>query len=236
MNTVAIVPSAGLGVRFGSQIAKPFYLLGGKPIIVHTLLALQNSAFIKEIILVINKSDEELINRDIEKEKLRKISAIVQGADTRFGSVKNGIEAIKERADFVLIHDGVRPFINDDLIGRCVLEAQESGAAIAAVPAKATIKEINPSHEVMRTLKRNLLWEIQTPQVFKYDLIAKAYKQKPRGAITDDAYLVELMGHRIKIVSGSYYNIKITTPEDLVFAEAVLKGEELSRVSAKTTK
>jgi 2-C-methyl-D-erythritol 4-phosphate cytidylyltransferase len=225
MNTVAIVPSAGQGVRFNSKVAKPLYLLNLKPIIVHTLLALQNSSFINQIILVINKSEEDLIKREIEKESLHKISAIVQGADTRYGSVKNGLTAISEKCDLVLIHDGVRPFIDEELIGRCVIEAERSGAAIAAVPVKSTIKEVSPDHEVRLTLRRNLLWEVQTPQVFRYDLILKAYKLEPKGEVTDDASLLERLGMRVKIVSGSYYNIKITTPEDLVFAQAILEKQ-----------
>lgn len=222
MNTVAIVPSAGLGVRFGSKIAKPFYLIAGKPILIHTLLALEKSSFISKIILVINKTEEDVLNRELEKENFAKIAAVVEGADTRYGSVKNGIQAIKGSFDFVLIHDGVRPFIDDDLIGRCVLEAEKSGSGVAAVPLKSTIKKISPNFEVSTTLKRNLIWEIQTPQVFKFDLISRAYKAKPRGEVTDDASLVERLGVRVKIVTGSYYNIKITTPEDLVFADAIM--------------
>jgi len=229
MNTVAIVPSAGLGVRFGSNVAKPFYLLGGKSIIVHTLIALQNSSFVNSIILVINKSEEELIFREIEKENLRKISSIIQGGKTRYESVKNGIEALHENTDLVLVHDGVRPFIDDELIGRCVLEAEKSGAVIAGVPAKATIKEISPTHEVVATLKRNRLWEVQTPQVFRYNVIKKAYKTKPHGEITDDSSLVERLGVRVQVVPGSNYNIKITTPKDLVFAEAVLKSGKFNQ-------
>lgn len=224
MKTVAIVPSAGLGVRFGSNVAKPFYLLGGKSILVHTLSALQNSSFIDSIILVINLSEESLIQREVEKENIRKITSIVQGGKTRFDSVKRGIEAIKRNYDLVLVHDGVRPFINDEIIGKCCIEAENVGAAVAAVPAKATIKEINPGHEVVRTLKRKRLWEIQTPQVFRYSLLKKAYSTKLKGEITDDASLVERLGVKVKVVTGSYYNIKITTPEDLVFAEAVLSS------------
>lgn len=162
--------------------------------------------------------------RELEKNKISKLAQIVAGGETRFDSVKNGIFAIKENFDFILIHDGVRPFIDDEIIGRCVLEAESSGATVAAVPVKATIKEINPAHEVCATLKRNLLWEIQTPQVFRSELIKKAYQVKPAREVTDDASLVEHLGVKVKVVSGSYYNIKITTPEDLVFAEAVLNS------------
>ena len=119
---------------------------------------------------------------------------------------------------------GNTTFIDDDIIGRCILEAKESGAAIAAVPAKATIKEVDPAHNVRVTLKRNLLWEIQTPQVFRKDLILKAYDKFGDIDVTDDAMLVERLGAKVSVVRGTYNNIKITTPEDLVIAQAIAKA------------
>lgn len=122
----------------------------------------------------------------------------------------------------VLIHDAVRPFIDSDMISRVILEAARSGAAVAGMPLKSAIKEIDKSSRVVRTLNRRRLCEIQTPQVFRRELIIEAYGKFPNAAAVDDAALVERLGKRVSVVSGSYFNIKITTPEDLVFAKAIL--------------
>ena len=225
MKITAIVPAAGEGLRFKSTIAKPLVNLDRRPILIHTLAVLSRHHLIKEIIVVFNKKDIGLLTKKIEQCKLRKIKKVVLGGVTRRQSVENGLREIDQGCDFVLIHDGVRPFIDKKIISSVIDAARKTGAALSAVPVKPTIKEVNPLNlKVKITLDRSLLWEIQTPQVFRKDIILKAYSRfKDKNAL-DDASLVEKLGVDVKVVEGSYKNIKITTPEDLVFAEAIIKN------------
>jgi 2-C-methyl-D-erythritol 4-phosphate cytidylyltransferase len=172
---------------------------------------------------------EEIIG-NLKKYRIRKIRAVVLGGKRRQDSVDKGLKAVSKEADWVLIHDGVRPFINKELISSVIKEAKKAGAAIVGVPVKATIKKLKTQSlklktkfVVEKTLNRDNLWEIQTPQVFKKDLILKAYKRFGNINVTDDAMLVEKMGIKPRVVLGSYNNIKITTPEDLVIAKAIAK-------------
>jgi 2-C-methyl-D-erythritol 4-phosphate cytidylyltransferase len=219
----AIVACAGSGSRLKSRMAKPLVKLAGVPIFIRTLKALSSCGLIDKIILVVKKEELARFAGIARKFHLSKIKAIIPGGKTRSHSVRNGLRLLDKKTRLVVIHDGVRPFINQRLILAAIKSAQKSGAAILAVPVKATIKQAGSSRlEVEKTLDRKLLWEVQTPQVFKKDIILKAYKHFS-GTTTDDASLVEKLGRPVKIVMGSYCNIKITTPEDLRLAETLLK-------------
>lgn len=221
MKVSAIVPAAGLGLRFKSNIAKPLALINGEPIIIHTLKILSCHPLINEIILVFNSKDIPRVKELIEQKGIKKIVDIVKGGATRKDSVKNGLESLVD-ADFVLIHDGVRPFIEDKIITNVIIAALESDAAIVGIPVKSTIKRAKKDNlEVDCTLSRDQVWEIQTPQVFRSDLIKRAYDNIEEKDVPDDASLVERLGHRVVLIEGSSFNIKITTPEDLLLAQAI---------------
>lgn len=224
MKIVAVVPAAGKGIRLKKRTPKPLVLLDKYPIIIHTLKALSRSGLINNIVLVVDKDYLSRFKSEVKKNKLNKIKKIVSGGQHRFDSVRNGILSVDSDADLILIHDAVRPFIAQKIIKDSIVAANKIGACVVAVPVKSTIKEVKLSNLlVKKTLDRNVLWEIQTPQVFKRDVILKAYKSNKNRLAFDDTSLVEKLGKDVKIVRGSYENIKITTPEDLLFAKALLK-------------
>lgn len=225
MRVTAIVPAAGSGRRLKAEVEKPYILLKRKPIIVHTLKRLSSSPLISEIILAVNNKYITLALDLIKKFKIKKIKAVVAGGKTRAQSVYNCLRYISESSDIVLIHDGVRPGIDNQLIAKVVKGAKQFKAAIVAIPVIATLKEVNSRLMVKTTLPRNKIWAVQTPQVFSKDLIVEAYAKakSKRNKATDDAFLVEQLGRPVKIVEGTYLNIKITTKEDLILAKAILR-------------
>lgn len=218
MKNVAIVLSAGKGTRMQSSTAKQYLLMEGHPIIAHTIKVFQDS-FMDEIILVCGADDIEYCKKDIvETYNFHKVTTIIAGGKERYDSVYRGLQTIEE-ADYVYIHDGARPFIDQNILDRVREEVQEYQACVVGMPVKDTIKIVNEEKAVTKTPDRNLVWQIQTPQVFSYPLILEAYERlthsKEQG-ITDDAMVVErMMQYPIHVVEGSYQNIKITTPEDL---------------------
>jgi 2-C-methyl-D-erythritol 4-phosphate cytidylyltransferase len=227
---LAIIPAAGLGKRFGPDTNKPFLPLGGKPLIIWSLQQLEALADIVEIIPVLQLKDMEHGKKTFEEYGISKIKRIAPGGGERQDSVKNGFKLVKDKDCIVLIHDAARPLIEKDLVMNAIEELRAGERAlngydgvILGVPLKDTIKEAVDTI-VQKTLKRDRLWAIQTPQLFHFRSISTAYdKASEEGYYaTDDAALVERYGGRIKIVMGSYSNIKITTPEDLVIAEALL--------------
>lgn len=230
----AVIPAAGMGKRMGAAINKQYLLLAGKPILAHTLTVFQQCELIAGIILVTPQDEIPFCrNEVVERYSLSKVLAIVSGGAERQHSVMNGLQALQGLAqadDVVLIHDGVRPFITPALIERCIRTAASGIGALVAVPAKDTIKVVQDGL-VVDTPDRATLWQAQTPQGFRYGQIMAAHQQAVRTGFlgTDDCTLLEQEGGRIRIVNGSYRNIKITTPEDLVLAEAFLQhptGEE----------
>lgn len=232
MYVSAIVLAAGRSQRFKSKISKPLAEFNAKPVIIHCLDILAKHPYIQDIVLVVNRKNLKEITNKIRQYKIKKLKGLVLGGRRRQDSVMNGLKAIDKRSDLVLVHDGVRPFIDKATLSSVIKEAERAGAAIVGVPVKATIKKIKnqkpktknqKSFLVEKTFHRDNLWEIQTPQVFKKDLILEAYKKFGNTEVTDDASLVERLGRKVKIVRGSYLNIKITTPEDLIFAEAIAK-------------
>lgn len=233
----AIVLAAGKGSRFKSNISKPLIEINSKPIIIYCLKILSKHPRIRDIILVTNSKNLKDIITKIRQYRIGKIKDVVLGGRLRQDSVINALKALNPKTDFVLIHDGVRPLIDKAMVSSLIKEAKSCGAAIMGVPVKATIKEAHGSwllpagrHSmahgssiVKKTLNRDRLWEVQTPQVFRKDLIVEAYKRFGNKEVTDDAALVEKLGAKVKLVRGSYFNLKITTPEDLVLAEAILR-------------
>ncbi len=226
MRTAAIVPAAGAGKRMGSSGGKQFLNLRGEPIIVHTLRALAQHAGIDEIYLVvpadkISACREELIDRY----KLSKVAQVAAGGKQRQDSVAKGLACLEQGVDLVLVHDGVRPLVSQAVISRVIKAAKESGAAVAALPVKETIKEISTDGIVVKTLERSKLWAVQTPQVFGHELLKAAFAKAASEDFygTDEAALVERLGHTVRVVEGNPENIKITTPEDLVVAGVLVK-------------
>jgi len=219
----AIVPAAGTGERFGGERPKPFADLGGKPVIIRTLQVFESYPLVEGIVLVVHPDWLKDYKDLVAAHALKKVKAVVVGGDTRTQSVRNGLLALGADADVVMVHDGVRPLVTPVIIAAGIDAVKAAGAAIAAVPVKPTIKVIDPKTQtVAETLDRELLWEVQTPQVFDRKVLEKAYAQDRDGA-TDDAVLVERMGVKVSVFMGSYANVKITTPEDLIVARALLK-------------
>lgn len=216
----AIVVSAGLGQRMGKD--KTFLTLGGRPVISWSVEVLQKNQSIDSIVLVLHKDTLDIGRKLVAGSGWSKVNAICEGGELRQDSVRNGLNAINV-SDWVLVHDGARPFLTGRLIEDGVQAALETGAAAAAVEVKDTVKQVDDSGIVTRTLQRKRLRAIQTPQVFRFDLLKKAY-ELVRGEFTDDAGVVERAGYRVKLYPGEYENIKITTPEDLMLAEIIAKG------------
>jgi 2-C-methyl-D-erythritol 4-phosphate cytidylyltransferase len=230
MHVTAIVVAAGEGRRFNSKLPKLLNEINSVAIIVWCLRALDSHPLIKDIVVVGNSGNEQPIARKIKEYRFRKIARIIKGGRSRQDSVRSGLEVIDNSTDLVLIHDGARPFVDKGMISSVIREAKRFGAAIVGVPVKATIKEIHSppfgcaqgkQSMVHRTLNRENLWEIQTPQVFRKELILEAHRKFANIEVTDDASLVEKLGVSVKVVMGSYNNIKITTLEDLTIGEAI---------------
>ncbi len=222
----ALIPAAGMGRRMGRAVAKQFLPLGDKPMLAHTLLAFQRSTDVDEIIPILSEDDMEHCLRDvIEAFHITKVKTLVVGGRERQDSVYNGINRLEKDAAVVLVHDGVRPFVTAAMIKECVDRARKGECVAVGVPLKDTIKEVGDDGSVRRTLERSRLWAIQTPQAFPAKVLKKAYEEcyKKKIVGTDDAMLAERAGNRVRVIMGSYENIKITTPEDLVLAEEILK-------------
>lgn len=222
--TVVVIPSAGLGRRMGAG-KKNFSLILGKPVLAHTLYPFEACPLVDAIILVIKPEDRDYCVKEVvERYGFKKVCAIVDGGAERQDSVANGLAAIKDGADVIVVHDGARPLATPDIIEAAINKAASEGAAIVAVPVKDTIKEVSDGL-VVRTLPRQSLWAVQTPQAFKVDIIRRAHEAARRDGFygTDEAALVERLGMNVSIVAGSYENLKITTDEDLIVATAILE-------------
>ena len=218
----AIIPAAGSGKRMGGNRSKQYLAIGERPILVETLMVFNESPHIDEVILVSPPDDIDLMEGLLKKYDLAKVSKIVKGGKERQDSISNAIDSLDRDSGIVLVHDGVRPFIDDEIIRELIDTVNQYGAAIAAVPVKDTVKKVL-HNSITGTVPREDLWLAQTPQAFSAKVIIDAYANAREKGIrgTDDASLVEAMGLAVKIVMGSYKNIKITTPEDLLFAEAI---------------
>jgi 2-C-methyl-D-erythritol 4-phosphate cytidylyltransferase len=217
-----VIPAAGQGKRMNAGKNKLFIELSNIPIIVYTLRVFENDPNCKGIVLSINPAEEEIFTELIERYQLNKIKKLIPGGEERQQSVYNGIQHIQE-SGIVLVHDGARPFIDLQVIRQLIEAASIHGGAIVAVPVKDTIKKA-ANQIVIETVERSSLWAVQTPQAFRVPVLVEAHKQaeKDRYLGTDDASLLERIGKPVVIIEGNYDNIKITTREDLYFAEAIL--------------
>lgn len=225
-SVVAIVPAAGQGTRMGGSARKQYLSLGGFPLLVLSLKVLQRVGSIREIILSVPENDRDYCWREIVNPfGLSKVTQIVAGGQRRQDSVRNGLLAIMDPPDLVLVHDGVRPFIDDGLVEAGISCAAQTGAAVVAIPIHDTVKRVDAQGVIRETLNREGLWQIQTPQVFRYDWLMEAHQQaqQEHWEVTDDAALIERKGYPVSVVEGSCFNIKITRPDDLVFGEAILQ-------------
>lgn len=228
----AVCLAAGQGKRMESKVQKQYLLIQDKPVLYYALKAFQESP-VEEIVLVVGAGEEEYCKKEIvDKYEFTKVKAIVAGGKERYHSVFQGLQAVKE-ADYVLIHDGARPFLTQEIIERCICGAKEYKACVAGMPVKDTIKLADREGNIESTPERSRVWSIQTPQAFEYFLIKEAYatliEQENKGIntsipVTDDAMAVEyFLNQKVHLVYGSYENIKITTPEDMKIAEAFLQ-------------
>lgn len=235
MKTTAIVLAAGQGKRMGSDVAKQFLLLDGKPVLYYSLKNFEES-LVDDVILVTGDGMQDYCRENIVKKYgFQKVRSIVTGGKERYHSVAYGLRAVESDCDYVLIHDGARPFANPSIIERGMEAVVKYGACVVGMPVKDTIKISDENGFCESTPNRNRVWLIQTPQIFSYPLIHGAYEKllqeekrllEKGVAITDDAMVAELFtDHKVKFVEGSYQNIKLTTPEDLEIAEVFLKHE-----------
>lgn len=223
----AIVLAAGQGRRMNSKIQKQFLELDGYPVLWYSLQCFQKSPLVQDVILVTSEGDISYCKKEIvERFGFHKVRAVIPGGRERYDSVYAGLCAC-ENTDYVFIHDGARPFVTEEILQRGFEAVQDTGACVAGMPSKDTVKLADESGYVSETLERARVWNVQTPQVFQYDLIKKAYdamQNKDMSKITDDAMVAEQeAGVKVRFFEGSYRNIKITTPEDLVSAESFLK-------------
>ena len=225
----AIVLAAGSGKRMNSQVHKQYLIIQDRPVLYYSLKAFEDSA-VDEIVLVVGKGEDEFCRKEIvDKYGISKVKAIVEGGKERYHSVFEGLKQTSD-ADYVLIHDGARPFVNQDIIRRCMQEVQKYQACVVGMPVKDTIKIADEEGYAKQTPDRKNVWMIQTPQTFSYALIYEAYEEMLKTedtAITDDAMVLErIKGKKSKLIEGSYRNIKITTPEDLLIANVYLQHPE----------
>lgn len=232
--TVAVVLAAGSGKRMGSSVKKQYMEILEKPVVYYSLRAFENS-FVDDIVMVVSKGDREYCQKEIvDRFHFSKVTKIVEGGKERYHSVYQGLKACPS-CDYVYIHDGARPCIGSGMLTRLQEAVEQYQACVAGMPVKDTIKMADELGMVASTPRRDLLWLIQTPQVFSFSLILEAYEQLIRKeeellkkgiAVTDDAMVVETFsGKKVKLVEGDYRNIKITTPEDLKTAEVFLAEE-----------
>ena len=225
----AIVLAAGSGKRMNSKVHKQYLIIQDRPVLYYSLKAFEDSA-VDEIVLVVGKGEEKFCRKEIvDKYGISKVKAIVEGGKERYHSVFEGLKQTSD-ADYVLIHDGARPFVNQDIIRRCMQEVQKYQACVVGMPVKDTIKIADEEGYAKQTPDRKNVWMIQTPQTFSYALIYEAYEEMLKTedtAITDDAMVLErIKGKKSKLIEGSYRNIKITTPEDLLIANVYLQHPE----------
>lgn len=229
-----IVVAAGRGTRMGTKESKQYLMLDNKPIIMHTLEVFHQHHLISQIVLVTGASDIERCQAWVNQYGLETKVQVVEGGNERQHSVYQGLRAIS--TPWVLVHDGVRPFVAEQHITACYEAAKETGAAVLAVPVKDTIKQVDEHGNVIATPKRESLWAIQTPQAFQYDMLLEAHESAMSAGFigTDDAMLIERLGMTVKVAQGDYRNVKITTPDDLIYAEFVTRQETNKEIGSET--
>lgn len=222
-----IVPAAGSGRRMGASVPKALIPIGGTPIIVHTLWKFQNCGEVDDIVVVVRPGDHQETEAALAGTRLGKVRGLVPGGEQRQDSVRAGLAALMGReTGIVVVHDAVRPFVEQRIISGVIAAAHEHGAAVAAVRSKDTVKILAKAGSSPETPDRDACWLAQTPQGFRTDVFSDAMEKATRAGFygTDDVVLVERLGGMVFLVEGSYRNIKITTPEDLGWAEFLLGG------------
>jgi len=233
-----VIVAAGKGTRMGTAESKQYLTLRDKPILVHTLELFQSMDETAAIALVVGQADIGRCQEWVVQYGLAKVTAIVQGGSERQHSVHLGLKALPSHLQWVMVHDGVRPLVTQQAVRACcaaAMKGEDQGAAVIAVPVKDTIKQVNDSGVIVATPDRRSLWAIQTPQAFRRDLLARAHEtaEADRFLGTDDAMVVERLNVPVVVAEGEYTNIKITTPDDLPYAEFLLAERESVRVSEK---
>ena len=216
-----IIPAAGAGRRFGLNGNKVFQQIGGRPLFMLALEVFSSRQDVCQIQLVVSVDDIEQVTEQFDRDIASARVAIVSGGATRSESVRNALGGVSDEAELVCVHDAVRPCVAQEWINDVFAEAAKTGAAILAYPVHGTLKKVLPGNVIDRTVAREGLWQAQTPQVFRKDLLVAAYAGDVSG-VTDDAQLVEAAGHPVSVVMGDPRNIKITTPCDLALAAAVI--------------
>ncbi|AIS53218.1 2-C-methyl-D-erythritol 4-phosphate cytidylyltransferase IspD [Thermoanaerobacter kivui] len=222
----AVVVAAGKGTRMGQTVNKVYIHLGGKPVLYYSLKVFDDIDCIKEIIVVVSKEEMGYCQQNvIKKYSFKKPIKLVEGGSERQHSVYNGLINTSKHSEIVAIHDGARPLIDKEIVLNTLEQAYVYKAAAVGVPVKDTIKIVDEDNFIVSTPDRKFLWAIQTPQVFERGLIIDAHQKAIKEGFigTDDSVLVERLDYKVKVVEGNYKNIKITTPEDLIVAEAFLK-------------
>ena len=214
----AVITAAGSSQRMGEG-DKMFARLGGKPVLARVLDVFQSCDLIDRIVVVVNIQSLEKCRRLVAEQAWSRVADICPGGERRQDSVAVGLSRLRD-CHWVVIHDGARPLVTEDLIRRGLAEAEETGAAVAAVPVTDTIKVAGDDRIVQDTPLRDDLWAVQTPQVFRFDIITEAYR-RAKAEVTDDASLLEQSGYRVKLYMGAYDNIKVTVPSDLAVAEVL---------------
>jgi 2-C-methyl-D-erythritol 4-phosphate cytidylyltransferase len=228
MKVAAIIAAAGLGTRMKQDTPKTYLQLGGKPILIHTLEIFEKVPEVNEVLVVVHPEDLEFCQEEvIDAYPLKKVLRLVPGGKERQDSVYNALKVLKKEAedlDVILVHDGVRPLVEPARVSRVVAAARRHGAAILGIPCQDTLKRVNPKGVVVDTVDRAELWQVQTPQAFQAALLWRAYQEAmERGFYaTDESALVEALGETVVVVPGTCLNLKITTPDDLKMAEAIL--------------
>ncbi len=228
MKVSAVIPAAGSGQRMQNNIAKQFIRIGAKPILFYTLFQFENCEIVDEIVLVVKEEEIQFTREKIVNAfGIHKVKYIVAGGLERQSSVFAGLQSLVNNTDYVIIHDGVRPFIPLDLIEDSVRLCVNHGAVITAIPISSTVKLVD-DYKVKKTINRSNLWDVQTPQVFNFQLIYSAYKEALEDGFfaTDDSMIVERQNIPVKVIEGSKQNIKITTQEDLDFARYLLEKKQ----------
>lgn len=220
----AIIAAAGQGRRMGHGINKVFISLNRRPLLSYTIEVFEKCEAIDEIIIVTGEEDILRLQALVDANGYGKVRLIVAGGMERQQSIDNALQRLSPGTRWVVVHDGARPFVSVEMIAKAVEEARRWGAAGIAVPVKDTVKIADDDGFIKQTPDRNRLWAMQTPQAFARDILERAYRQGDESGLsaTDDAALVEALGVKVKLIIGEYTNIKITTPEDLLFAAAIL--------------
>lgn len=228
MNGVIIV-AAGSGSRMKANINKQFIKLNDKEIIAYTIEKFYNNKNISDIVVVIKEDEAEFFKNEIlDKYNFDNIK-VAYGGKERQNSVYNGIKALDKKCEYVLVHDGARPFVDESTINKSIEKVKEYKAIVVGVPVKDTIKIVNANNDIVDTPNRSTLWAVQTPQTFNYNILKKAYEDAFESDFygTDDAMLVERIGYTVKMIEGSYNNIKVTTPEDINMGIQILNSKNL---------